>query len=121
MARNGNGVAGRAAHPHDQADRDTRDHALRLGASGGRSITRKQERVDAYAHGTIRKNQITNLPTRWRAPDPPVRRTNQNRLVGPSIVPNPQFSAAWKTQWHNAGLIKFANFQIAIFRRELDG
>src|SRR5260370_27269580 len=50
---------------HDQADRDTRDHALRLGASGGRSITRKQERVDAYAHGTIRKNQITNLPTRW--------------------------------------------------------
>jgi hypothetical protein len=25
-----------------------------------------------------------------------------------------------KTQWHNAGLIKFANLQIAIFRRELD-
>jgi hypothetical protein len=32
-----------------------------------------------------------------------------------------QFSAAWKTQRHNAGLFKFANFQIAIFRRELDG
>jgi hypothetical protein len=47
-----------------------------------------------------------------------VRRTNQNRLVGPSIVTTPQFSAAWKAQWHNAGLIKFANFQIAIFRRE---
>jgi hypothetical protein len=69
----------------------------------------------------VLKNQITNLPTCWRAPDPPVRRTNQNRLVGPSNVPNPQFWAAWKTQWHNAGLIKFANFQIAIFRRELDG
>jgi putative restriction endonuclease len=52
---------------------------------------------------------------------PPVRRTNQNRLIGPSIVPNPQFSAAWKPQWHNAGLIKLANFQNAIFRRELDG
>jgi hypothetical protein len=37
-----------------------------------------------------------------------------------AFVPNPQFPAAWKTQWHNAGLIKFANFQIAIFRRELD-
>jgi hypothetical protein len=54
------------------------------------------------------------------APDPPVRRTNQNRLIGPSIVPNSQFPAAWKTQWHYASLIKFANFQIAIFRRELD-
>ena len=54
------------------------------------------------------------------APDPPVRWKNQNRLIGPHIVPNPQFSTAWKTQWHNAGLIKFANFQIAIFRRELD-
>jgi hypothetical protein len=31
-----------------------------------------------------------------------------------------QFSAAWKTQWHNASLIKFANLQNAIFRRELD-
>jgi hypothetical protein len=58
------------------------------------------------------------LPTCWLAPDTPVRRTNQNRLVGPSIVTTPQFSAAWKAQWHNAGLIKFANFQIAIFRRE---
>ena len=54
------------------------------------------------------------------APDPPVRRKNQNRLIGPSIVPPTQFSTAWKTQWHNASLIKFANFQIAIFRRELD-
>jgi hypothetical protein len=42
-----------------------------------------------------------------------VRRTNQNRLIGPSIVPNPQFSAAWKTQWRNASFIKFTNFQIA--------
>jgi hypothetical protein len=54
------------------------------------------------------------------APDPPVRRKNQNRLIGPRIVPNPQFSTAWKTQWHNASLIKFANFQIAVFRSELD-
>jgi hypothetical protein len=54
------------------------------------------------------------------APDPPVCRKNQNRLIGPRIVPNPQFSTAWKAQWHNASLIKFANFQIAIFRRELD-
>ena len=72
--------------------------------------------MDASARGTIRKNQITNLL--GLAPDTPVRRTNQNRLVGPSIVTTPQFSAAWKAQWHNAGLIKFANFQIAIFRRE---
>jgi hypothetical protein len=64
----------------------------------------------------VRKN---DLPC-WRAPDPPVRRTNQNWLIGPSIVPKPQFSTAWKTQWHDASLIKFANFQIAIFRRELD-
>src|SRR5258708_35461804 len=56
MARNGDGVAGRAAHPHDQADRDTRDHALRLGASGGRSITRTQERVDAMH--TVRSAKI---------------------------------------------------------------
>jgi hypothetical protein len=41
--------------------------------------------------------------------------------VAASIVPNPQFSAAWKTQWRNASFIKFANFQIAVFRRELDG
>jgi hypothetical protein len=47
--------------------------------------------------------------------------TNQDRLICPSIVPDAQFSAARKTQRHNAGLIKFANFQIAIFRRELDG
>ncbi len=46
-----------------------------------------------------------SLPTYWRAPDPPVRRTNQNRLIGPSIVPPPQFSTAWKTQWHNASLL----------------
>ena len=117
MAGNSDGVAGRFAHPHDQADRDTGDHALSLGASGGRSIARKK----GSARGTIRKNQITNLPTCWRAPDPPVRRPNQDRLIGPSIVPNPQFSAAWKTQWHDAGLIKFANFQTAVFRRELDG
>jgi hypothetical protein len=45
------------------------------------------------------------------APDPPVRRANQNRLIGPNIVPNAQFSTAWKTHWHNAGLIKFANFK----------
>jgi hypothetical protein len=62
----------------------------------------------------------SSLPTCWRAPDPPVRRKNQNRLIGPSIVPSPQFSTARKTQWHDASLIKFANFQIAIFRRELD-
>ena len=47
-------------------------------------------------------------------------RTNQNRLIGPSIVPNPRSSAAWKTQWINPDLINVANFQIAIFRRELD-
>ena len=70
--------------------------------------------------GRVRKNQISNLPTCWRAPDPPVRRKNQNRLIGPSIVPSPQFSTAGKTQWDNARLINFANFQIAIFRRELD-
>jgi hypothetical protein len=67
----------------------------------------------------IRKSRLL-LPTCWRAPDPPVRRKNQNRLIGARIVPNPQISTAWKTQWHNAGFIKFANFQIAIFRRELD-
>jgi hypothetical protein len=33
----------------------------------------------------------------------------------------PRFSAAWETQWRNPSLIKFANFQIAIFRRDLDG
>ena len=32
-----------------------------------------------------------SLPTCWRAPDPPVRRTNQNRLIGSSIVPPPNF------------------------------
>jgi hypothetical protein len=67
-----------------------------------------------------RSSEKINLPTCWRAPDPPVRRKNQNRLIGPSIVPSPHFSTAWKTQWHNASLINFANFQIAIFRRELD-
>jgi hypothetical protein len=50
-----------------------------------------------------------SLPTCWRAPTPPVRWINQNRLIGPSIIPDPQFSTAWKAQWHNASLIKFAN------------
>jgi hypothetical protein len=118
MARNGDGVAGRPAHPHDQADRDTGDHALRLGASGGRSIARKQGMSTRMHVVRSAKNQITNLPTRLRAPDPPVRRTNQNRLVGPSIVPTPSFRRHGKPNGHNAGLIKFANFQIAIFRRE---
>jgi hypothetical protein len=31
-------------------------------------------------------------------------------FIGPSIVPNPQFSTAWKAQWHNASLIEFADF-----------
>ena len=57
----------------------------------------------------VRSEKI-GLPTCWRAPDPPVRRPNQDRLIGPSIVPNPQFSAAWKTQWRNATLIEFADF-----------
>src|SRR3974390_2349524 len=59
-------------------------------------------------------------PVRWLAPGPPVSRTNQDRLVSPDIVPNPRFSAAWKTPGHDACLSNFANFQIEIFRRELD-
>jgi len=55
------------------------------------------------------------------APDSPVRRKNQDRLVGPGIVPNARSAAAWEVQRQNAGLIEFADFQIAIFRRELDG
>ena len=64
-------------------------------------------------HNVVQKGRVPrkiSLPTCWRAPDPPVRRTNQNRLIGPSIVPNPQSSTAWKIQWNNPGLIKFANF-----------
>src|SRR5258707_13884153 len=64
MARNGDGVAGRPAHPHDQADRDIGDHALRLGASGGRSIARKQGMSTPMHVVRSAKNQITNLPTR---------------------------------------------------------
>src|SRR3974390_2243577 len=59
-------------------------------------------------------------PVRWLAPGPPVSRTNQDRLISPDIVPNPRFSAAWETPQHDACLGNFANFQIAIFRRELD-
>jgi len=75
---------------------------------------------DACAGGTFHKRPHANLPVCWLAPGPPVRRTNQNRLISPYIVPNPRFSAAWKTRWQNAGLVNFANFQIAIVRRELD-
>jgi hypothetical protein len=50
-----------------------------------------------------------------------MRRANQDRLTGPGIVPNPQFSAAWKPEWRNAGFMDFADFQIAVFRRELNG
>jgi hypothetical protein len=77
-------------------------------------------RLCRCAGGTFPKRQHANLPVCWLAPGPPVRRTNQNRLISPYIVPNPRFSATWKTPWHNAGLVNFANFQIAIFRRELD-
>jgi hypothetical protein len=82
---------------------------LGLGASRGRPIAERKE-VDAYST----KNLLV-------PPNPPMSRTNQNRLIGPSIVPDAQFSAAWETQRHNASFIKFADFQIAIFRRELDG
>jgi hypothetical protein len=44
----------------------------------------------------------------------------KNGSSAQALVPNPQFSTPWTTQWHNASLIKFANFQNAIFRRELD-
>ena len=53
------------------------------------------------------------------APESSSASDNQNRLIGPCSIVQPQFPAAWKTQWHNASLIKFANFQIAIFRREI--
>ena len=66
--------------------------------------------MDAYS--------TTNL---LMPPNPPMSRINQNRFIGPSIVPDAQFSAARKAQWHNASFLKFADFQIAIFRRELDG
>jgi hypothetical protein len=45
---------------------------------------------------------------------------DQDRLIGPRIVPNAQSAAAWEMQWRNAGLVNFADLQIAIFRRELD-
>ena len=83
-------------------------------------MTRLNRVRPLVAGGKFHKGPHANLPVCWLAPGPPVRRTNQNRLISPYIVPTPRFSAAWKTRWHNAGLIKFANFQIAIFRRELD-
>ena len=67
-------------------------------------------RLCRCAGGTFPKRQHANLPVCWLAPGPPVRRTNQNRLMSPYIVPNPRFSATWKTAWHNAGLANFANF-----------
>jgi hypothetical protein len=70
----------------------------------------RDRRLSGYAGGTFPKRQRTSLPVCWLAPSPPVRRTNQNRLISPCIVPNPRFSATWKTPWHNAGLINFANF-----------
>src|SRR5438876_1955152 len=48
-------------------------------------------------HNVVQKGRVPrkiSLPTCWRAPDPPVRRTNQNRRISPSIVPNPLFSTA---------------------------
>ena len=50
-----------------------------------------------------------------------MRRKNQDGLIGPGIVPNARSAAAREVQRQNAGLIEFADFQIAIFRRELDG
>jgi hypothetical protein len=103
---------------------DSRSSSWWLALSVRDSGNEQQSEAKRCSHNVVPplqgvRSQI-NLPTCWRAPDPPMRRTNQNRLIRPSIVPNSQFSAAWKTQRHDAGLIKFANFQIAIIRSELD-
>lgn len=58
---------------------------------------------------------------RRRAPGSPMRRANQHGLVGPNVEPNVGFTTAWKAPRRDAGLVYFANFQIAVLRRELDG
>jgi hypothetical protein len=65
--------------------------------------------------------QTRPSPARRHTPNPPVRRANQHRLVGPDVKPNVRLAAAWKTRRHDSALASFADFQIAILRRELDG
>ena len=70
---------------------------------------------DSPRRGSIA--QITDLLARARPSSALARSRSAHR---PKHYTNPRISAAWKTQWRNASLIEFTNFQLAIFRRELD-
>lgn len=59
-------------------------------------------------------------PTRRLAPNSPVPWTDQERLVRPNIEPNVGPAPTWKAPRRNTDLAPFAEFQIAIFRCELD-
>ena len=58
--------------------------------------------------------------TRGLAPNSPVRRTDQNRLVRPDVEPDVGLATTWKTPRRNADLAPLAKLQITVFRRELD-
>src|SRR5262249_24239981 len=59
-------------------------------------------------------------PKRGLAPNSPVRRTDQDRLVRPNVEPDVGAAPAWKAPRRHADLAPFAKLQVAIFRRELD-
>jgi hypothetical protein len=54
------------------------------------------------------------------APNSPVRRADQDRLVGPDVEPDLGLAPTWKAPWRNADLAPFTKLQIAIFRCKLD-
>jgi len=61
-----------------------------------------------------------NSPKRGLAPNSPVRRTDQDRLVRPNVEPDVGLAPTWKAPRRNADLAPFAELQITIFRSELD-
>jgi hypothetical protein len=70
-----------------------------------------------FKKGACPQNQLTNLLARARSSSATDKSKSVHR---PKHYTNPPIFDGMKTQWHNASLIKFANFQNAIFRRELD-
>lgn len=59
-------------------------------------------------------------PKRGLAPNSPMCRTDQDRLIRPNVEPDVGLAPAWKAPRRNADLVSFAKLQIAMFRRQLD-
>jgi hypothetical protein len=70
-----------------------------------------------YLHRHL--SEVRSPPDRL-APNSPMRRTDQDRLVRPNIEPDLGLAPARKAPWRNADLGSLAKLQIAVLRRELD-